>query len=85
MAECGGTVEAELKGFAQTYEDWRMNEIYEVTVYEGERYISEKDPTDVEIIYKETDRVSGIFGYDNRESLVKDFLGNLDDIVMEDV
>lgn len=85
MEECGGTVEAELKGFAQTYEDWRMNEIYDVTIYEGERYINEKDPTDIEIIYNETERVSGIFGYDNRESLLRDFLGNRDDTVMEDV
>lgn len=85
MAECGGTVESELKGFAQNYEDWRMNEIYEVTVYEGERYISEKDPTDIEIMYKETERVSGLLGYDNRENLLRDFLGNHDDTVIEDV
>ena len=85
MEECGGTVEAELKGFAQDYENWRMNEIYDVTVYEGERYISEKDPTDIEIMYKETERVSGLFGYDNRENLLRDFLGNHDDTVIEDV
>ena len=85
MEECGGTVESELKGFAQTYENWRMNEIYEVTVYEGERYISEKDPTDIEIMYKETERISGLFGYDSKESLVKDFSGDLDAIVIEDV
>ena len=78
-------IESELKGFAQDYENWRMNEIYDVTVYEGERYISEKDPTDIEIMYKETERVSGLFRYDNRESLLRDFLGNLDDIVIEDV
>lgn len=85
MAECGGTVESELKGFAQTYEDWRMNEIYEVTVYEGNRYINQDDPTDFEIMYKETERVSGLFGYDSKESLVKDFSGDLDAIVIEDV
>lgn len=85
MAECGGTVESELKGFAQTYEDWRMNEIYEVTVYEGERYLNENDPTDIEIIYKETEMVSGLFGYGSKENLVKDFLGDFDDIVIEDV
>ena len=85
MAECGGTVESELKGFAQTYEDWRMNEIYEVTVYEGNRYINQDDPTDFEIMYKETERVSGLFGYDSKENLVKDFSGDLDAIVIEDV
>lgn len=85
MEVCGRTVETELRSFAQTYEDWRMNEIYDVTVYEGERYISEKDPTDIEIMYKETERVSGLFEYDNRESLLRDLLGNLDDIVIEDV
>ena len=81
----GGTVESELKGFAQTYEDWRMNEIYEVTVYEGNRYINQDDPTDFEIMYKETERVSGLFGYDSKENLVKDFSGDLDAIVIEDV
>ena len=85
MEECGGTVESELKGFAQDYENWRMNEIYDVTVYEGERYISEKDPTDIEIFYKETDRVSGVFGYESREGLIRDYLGHLDDIEIEDV
>lgn len=77
MEACGGTVESELKGFAQTYEDWRMNEIYEVTVYEGKRYISENDPTDIEIIYNETEMVSGLLGYDNRESLLSDLLGTM--------
>lgn len=85
MEVCGGTVESELKGFAQTYEDWRMNEIYEVTVYEGNRYINQDDPTDFEIMYKETERVSGLFGYDSKENLVKDFSGDLDAIVIEDV
>lgn len=85
MAECGGTVESELKGFAQTYEDWRMNEIYEVTVYKGNRYINQDDPTDFEIMYKETERVPRLFGYDSKENLVKDFSGYLDAIVIEDV
>ena len=85
MEVCGRTVETELRSFAQDYENWRMNEIYEVTAYEGERYISEKDPTDIEIFYKETERVSGLFGYDSRGSLIRDFLGNFSDIVIEDV
>lgn len=81
----GDTVENAAELLAQNFENWRCGEIYDVTVYEGERYFSEKDPEKTKVIYEEVEQISGNFGYDSRENLVQNYLIDLDDIVIEDV